>query len=105
MKRVRVRTDAVRARERAWEKRNPEKKKEKYRKWAEGHPRGDYFRQWRRAHPWLTFGYKLKQLKPEDSLFTVFVALDATPKYESHFMIDRDTPLSLLIEKEETQAA
>jgi hypothetical protein len=47
--------------------------------------------------------YNLKYLSshPDQSMFPTFASLDKIPGYESNLMVDRITPLDILMAKEE----
>lgn len=92
----------INATNRAWAKRNPGKVRRSQKSWCSRnreHLRA-YQNQWIKDHPVARFSHQLKALRPDDSLFDVFVALDAHPGYERHVMVEHDTPLSLLMDKE-----
>ena len=99
----------IRATERAWNKRNPDKVKAKYSKWlAKNFEKWrHYLTRWKKDHPDRVFAYNLRWLsrRPEVSLFPTFVRLDELlkhfPGYESHISIDSLSPADMLMMKED----
>lgn len=92
----------LRERKKEWVKRNRAKVAAFQRAWVARDPEGirAYMAAWRRNHPWAVMSSRLKALKPGDSLFPTFCSLDVLPDYEETVMVERQTPLSILMERE-----
>lgn len=88
------------ARSTLWHKAHPVAKRAAWRRWRLKNleKRREYNREWKLRNGERVTGYGIKALRPEESLFPVFVQM--TEGLEDLYLVDRITPLDILIAKE-----